>query len=148
MKTLVALILFTSTAFALPAIKITNMEFPDGTWSSKEVNPEKKRATERFYTLGSKVPYQTVLYQLDDRMQPASGIYYNSKNQVYKKCTYKLDGADRIIQVVMYDAKGNLMGTNNNIYGTRNGKSQIIAVDCYDANGNLIPKGKPTGRKR
>ena len=98
MKTIIALIILATTAFALPAKKITNREFPDGTWSSKEMDPEKRKSIERFYTLGSKTPYQTVLYQLDDRLQPMSGIYYNSKNQVFQKCNYKLDGSDRIIQ--------------------------------------------------
>ena len=148
MKTILALIIFATTAFAIPAIKITNKELGDGTWSSKETNAEKRRATERFYRNGSKAPYQTILYQLDDRMQFESGIYYNSKNQVFQKCTYKLDGADRIIQEVVYDAQGKLRGTNNYIYGTRGGQSTLIGVDRYDGNGNLIPKAKPTGRKR
>jgi hypothetical protein len=148
MKLILAFLICATTAFALPAIKITNKEFPDGTWSSKETNPEKRRATERFYTLGSKTPYQTIVYQLDDRMQPASGIYYNAKNQVFQKCTYRLDGSDRIVQEVVYDAQGRLSGTNNYIYGTRGGQSTLIGVDRYDANGNLIPKGKPTGRRR
>lgn len=148
MKTLLALLICASTAFAIPAKKVTNKEFPDGTWSSKETDPEKRRATERFYTLGAKVPYQTILYKLDDRMQPESGIYYNAKNIVFQKCTYKLDGADRIIQEVVYDAQGKLRGTNNFIYGTRGGQSTLIGVDRYDANGNLIPKAKATGRKR
>lgn len=148
MKTILTLFIVASTAFAVPAIKVSNREFPDGTWSSKEINPEKRRSIERFYTSGSKVAYQTILYQLDDRMQPMSGIYYNAKNQVFQKCTYKLDGADRIIQEVVYDAKGNLTGTNNFIYGTRAGQSTLINVDRYDANGNLIPKGRTTGKKR
>lgn len=148
MKTILTLFIVASTAFAVPAIKVSNREFPDGTWSSKEINPEKRRSIERFYTSGSKVAYQTILYQLDDRMQPMSGIYYNAKNQVFQKCTYKLDGADHIIQEVVYDAKGNLTGTNNFIYGTRAGQSTLINVDRYDANGNLIPKGRTTGKKR
>jgi hypothetical protein len=149
MKTLAALLLLaTTTAFAEPAKKVTNREFPDGTWSSKEMDRDKRRSIERFYTAGSKIPYQTILYQLDDRFQPASGIYYNSKNVVFQKCTYKLDGADRISQEVIYDAKGTLMSTNNYIYGTRGGQSTLIGVDRYDANGNLIPKAKVTGRKR
>jgi hypothetical protein len=89
-----------------------------------------------------------VLYQLDDRLQPMSGIYYNAKNQVFQKCNYKLDGSDRIIQEVVYDPKGTLTGTNNYIYGTRGGQSTLIGVDRYDANGNLIPRAKTTGRKR
>ncbi len=148
MKFIIAFLILATTAFALPAKKITNREFPDGTWSSKEMDPEKRRSIERFYTLGSKTPYQTVLYQLDDRLQPMSGIYYNSKNQVFQKCNYKLDGSDRIIQEVVYDAKGTLTGTNNYIYGTRGGQSTLIGVDRYDANGNLIPRAKTTGRKR
>jgi len=148
MKTLILILSLASTALALPAKKITNREFPDGTWSSKESDPEKRRAIERFYVSGAKTPYQTVLYQLDERMQPVSGIYYNAKNQVFQKCTYKLDGADRIIQEIVYDARGNLTGTNNFIFGTRGGQSTLIGVDRYDANGNLNPKGKPTGRKR
>ena len=148
MKIIVTLLICASAAFAVPAKKITNKEFPDGTWSSKETDPEKRRATERFYTSGAKTPYQTILYQLDDRMQPESGIYYNAKNVVFQKCTYKLDGADRIVQEVVYDGQGKLRGTNNFIYGTRGKQSTLIGVDRYDANGNLIPKTKPTGRKR
>ena len=148
MKTLIALLIIATTAFALPAKKVSNREFPDGTWSSKEIDPEKRQSIERFYTRGSKVAYQTVVYKLDARMQPESGIYYNGKNQVFQKCTYILDGADRIIQEIVYDARNALSGTNNYIYGTRGGQSTLINVDRYDANGVLIPKAKVTKRPR
>jgi hypothetical protein len=45
MKIIIALIILATTAFALPAKKITNREFPDGTWSSKEMDPEKRRSS-------------------------------------------------------------------------------------------------------
>lgn len=148
MKTLIALIFITASAFAIPAKKVSNREFPDGTWSSKEIDPDKKQSIERFYTRGSKVAYQTVVYQLDDKQHPVSGIYYNAKNQVFQKCTYILDGEYRILQEVVYDARNTLTGTNNYIYGTRGGKSVLINVDRYDANGVLIPKAKVTKKAR
>ena len=151
MKTLLALILLATSLPAKEIAKrITNRQFEDGTWSSKETDPEKRRAIERFYVLGSKTPYQTILYQLDEDMNPMSGIYYNARNQVFQKCTYKLDGGNppRVIQEVVYNAQGVLTGTNNNIYGTRDGRSTLLSVDRYDASGNLIPRAKVTGRKR
>ena len=148
MKTLIALILITASAFATPAKKVSNREFPDGTWSSKEIDPEKAQSIERFYTRGSKVAYQTVVYKLDPKQHPESGIYYNAKNQIFQKCTYILDGEYRIIQEIVYDSRNTLTGTNNYIYGTRGGQSTLINVDRYDANGVLIPKAKVTKRTR
>ena len=153
MKTLVALLAFAVVAFAKPAIaepaiKVSNRQFEDGTWSSKEINREKLQSIERFYISGAKIPYQTIVYKHDARMQLESGIYYNAKSQVFQKCTYVLDGEDRIIQEVVYSPQGKLSGTNNYIYGTRGGLSKLINVDRYDSNGVLIPKGKVSKRPR
>jgi antitoxin component YwqK of YwqJK toxin-antitoxin module len=137
MKTLAALLASAVVALGIPPKRVTNREYPDGSGSSKETDPEKRQAIETFYSATGRVTHK-VLYQLDERQQPVSAIFYDTKNRIYQKSAYKLDGEDRIIQEVIYDAKGNLLGTRNYNYGTRNGRSTVIDIDTYDANGNLI----------
>ena len=138
----------TAIASAEPPIRITNREFPDGSGSSREMDPSKRQSTETFYDSGRRVTHK-IVYKLDERLQPVSAILYNAKGIVYQKSTYKLDGEDRIIQEVIYDAKGNLLGTKNYNYSTRNGSAIVINVDTYDANGNLIqtPRLSKSGKK-
>jgi hypothetical protein len=137
-------------AFGAPALKVTNRQFEDGTGSSKQVDPEKKQAIESFITGTGKLQYR-IIYSLDDRLQPVSGVYYNAAGRVFQKSAYRLDGADRIIQEVIYDANDKLVCTKNYVYGTRGGKDNtIVAVDVYDANGNLQApprKGGPAKRR-
>ena len=137
MKTLILLFTLTALASALPAIRITNREYPDGSGSSRELDPTKHQSTESFYDSSRRLTHKVVC-KLDERLAPVSAISYNAKGVVYQKSTYKLDGEDRIIQEVIYDAKGNLLGTKNYNYSIRNGSSVAISVDTYDANGNLI----------
>jgi antitoxin component YwqK of YwqJK toxin-antitoxin module len=143
MKTLLALLALSAVTLADPPIRITNREFPDGSGSSKETDPSKRQATETFYDPSRRMTGK-VVYKLDERLQPLSGIYYNAKGVIYQKSAYKLDGEDRIIQEVIYDAQGRLLGTKNYNYGTRNGKAIIVAVDTYDSNGNLIQTPRQT----
>ena len=120
-----------------PALKITNRQFEDGGGSYKQVDPEKKQAIESFITGAGKLQYR-IIYQLDDRLQPVSGVYYNAAGRVFQKSAYRLDGADRIIQEVIYDANDKLVCTKNYVYGSRGGRDNtVVAVDVYDANGNL-----------
>ena len=144
MKTLLALLSLATIALAIPPKRVTNREYADGSGSSKETDPEKRQSIETFYSATGKVTHK-ILYQLDERLQPVSAIYYDPKNRIYQKSAYKLDGADRIIQEVLYDAKGNLLGTRNYNYGTRNGTTMVINIDAYDANGNLIQTPKQSG---
>jgi hypothetical protein len=137
-------------AAAAPALKVTNRQFEDGSGSTKEVDPEKRQAIESFITATGKLQYR-IIYALDERLQPLSGVYYNAAGRVFQKSAYKLDGADRIIQEVVYDASDKLVCTKNYVYGSRGGKdSTVVAVDTYDANGNLmaLPKrGTPAKRR-
>jgi hypothetical protein len=137
MKTLLALLALSTVALAAPPIRITNREFPDGSGSSKETDPEKRQSTETFYDRSRRMTSKAV-YKLDERLQPVSAIFYNARGVVYQKSAFKLDGEDRIIQEVIYDGKGSLLGTKNYNYGTRNGKAVVVTVDSYDSNGNLI----------
>ena len=147
MKTLIAILSLTALAAAAPMKRVTNREYPDGSGSSKETDPEKRQAVETFYGPTRQVTH-TILYQLDERLQPLSAIYYNPKNVVYQKCTYRLDGEDRIIQEVIYDAKDNLLCTKNYTYGTRNGTATVIKTDTYDSSGNLIQSPRQSGSSR
>lgn len=137
MKTLLILLMLSAFASAIPPIRITNREFPDGSGSSRETDPSKRHSSETFYDSTRRMTHK-VIYKLDERLQPMSGIFYNAKGVIYQKSAYKLDGEDRIIQEVIYDAKGNLLGTKNYNYSMRNGSAIVINVDTYDANGNLI----------
>ncbi len=145
---IIFLALSTAAAVAIPPIRITNREYPDGSGSSRETDPSKNQSIETFYTAGRKMTHK-VVYKLDDRQQVMSGIFYNAKGVIYQKSTYRLDGEDRVIQEVIYDAKDNLLGTKNYSYGTRNGKAIVVNVDTYDANGNLIqaPRRPVTSKK-
>ena len=148
MKTLAIFLALTALASAVPPMRITNREYPDGSGSSREMDPSKRESTEVFYDSSRRVTRKAV-YKLDDRLQPVSAILYNAKGVIYQKSTYKLDGEDRIIQEVIYDAKDTLLGTKNYNYGTRNGSAIVINVDTYDANGNLIqtPRLSKSGKK-
>jgi hypothetical protein len=137
-------------ATAAPALKVTNRQFEDGSGSSKQVDPEKKQAIESFITGTGKLQYR-IIYALDERLQPLSGVYYNAAGRVFQKSAYKLDGADRIIQEVVYDANDKLVCTKNYVYGIRGGKDNtVVAVDTYDSNGNLmaVPKKGTPAKKR
>src|SRR5688572_25219717 len=146
---LLILSLFTVSAWSAPALKVTNRQFEDGGGSSKQVDPEKRQAIESFITPTGKLQYR-IIYQLDDRLQPLSGVYYNAAGRVFQKSAYKLDGADRIVQEVIYDANDKLVCTKNYVYGTRGGKDTVVAVDTYDPNGRLIvtPKRSSSGSGR
>ena len=137
MRTLFLFLALSAAALAIPPIRITNREFPDGSGSSRETDPSKRQSTETFYDSTRRMTHK-IIYKLDERQQPMSGIFYNAKGVIYQKSTYRLDGEDRIIQEVIYDAKDNLLGTKNYSYGMHNGKAIVINVDTYDANGNLI----------
>ena len=148
MKTLAIFIALTALASAEPPIRITNREYPDGSGSSREMDPSKRQSTETFYDSRRRVT-QKIVYKLDERLQPVSALLYNAKGILFQKCTYKLDGEDRIFQEVIYDAKDSLLGTKNYHYGTRNGNGIAIFVDTYDSNGNLIqtPRTSKSGKK-
>ena len=77
-----------------------------------------------------------------------SGIYYNAAGVVFQKSSYKLDGADRIVQEVVYDSKDRLVCTKNFIYGTRAGQTKVIGIDLYDSNGVLVRPQKGSGKKK
>jgi hypothetical protein len=151
MKTVLLLISIVSvTAWGTPALKVTNRQFEDGGGSSKQIDPEKRQAIESFITGTGKLQYR-IIYSLDERLQPVSGVYYNAAGRVFQKSAYRLDGADRIIQEVVYDANDKLVCTKNYIYGNRGGKdSAVVGVDTYDANGNLIapPRKNAPARRR
>jgi hypothetical protein len=137
MKTLLIFLALTVMASALPQIRITNREYPDGSGSSREIDPAKRQSTESFYDSSRRLTHR-IVQKLDERLAPLSAIMYNAKGVIYQKSTYKLDGEDRVIQEVIYDAKDNLLGTKNYHYSTRNGSAIVVSVDTYDANGNLI----------
>ncbi len=137
MKTLLMFLALSVIASALPPIRITNREYPDGSGSSRELDPLKKQSTESFYDSSRRLTHK-VVQKLDERLAPVSAITYNAKDVITQKSTYKLDGEDRVIQEVIYDARGNLLGTKNYHYSIRNGTAVVIDVDTYDANGNLI----------
>jgi antitoxin component YwqK of YwqJK toxin-antitoxin module len=137
MKTLIIFLALAAAAVAIPPVRITNREYPDGSGSSRETDPSKQQSTETFYDSSRRMTHKAV-YKLDERLAPLSAIFYNAKGIIYQKSTYRLDGEDRIIQEVIYDARGNLLGTKNYSYGTRNGKDTVVNVDTYDANGNLV----------
>lgn len=147
MKTIIVFLALSTFAFAAPAKKITNREFPDRSGSSKEIDPDKRQSIETFYDQSRKPTYK-IVYKLDERMQPMSGIYYNGAGVVFQKSTYKLDGADRIIQEVVYNSKDRLVCTKNFIYGTRAGQTKVIGIDTYDSNGVLIRPQQSGGKKR
>ena len=147
MKTIIVLLALSTFAFAAPAKKITNREFPDHSGSSKEIDPDKHQSIETFYDSSRKPTYK-IVYKLDERLQPVSGIYYNAAGTVFQKSTYKLDGADRIIQEVVYDAKDRLVCTKNFIYGTRAGQTKVIGIDTYDSNGTLIRPQQASGKRK
>ena len=143
MKTLILLFALTALASAVPPIRITNREYPDGSGSSREMDPSKRESVESFYDSSRKLTHK-IVYKLDDHLAPLSAIMYNAKGVIYQKSTYKLDGEDRVIQEVIYDPKGSLLGTKNFTYGIRNGSGIAVNVDTYDANGNLIQTPRPS----
>src|SRR5687767_13927506 len=100
--TLLILATLNLAVFGPPALKVTNRQYEDGSGSSKQLDPEKKQAIESFITGAGRLQYR-IIYQLDERLQPLSGIYYNAAGRVFQKSAYKLDGSDRIIQEVVYD---------------------------------------------
>ena len=147
-----------STSFAQAAKKLSNRQFPDGTGSSKEVDPSTGESIETFYDVSGRVTYK-IRYKLDARLQPVSGIYYNSAGRVFQKSAYKLDPEDRIIQEVVYDSRDRLVCTKNFEYGMRTqmvqGKQTRTAyvekVYIYDANGrlkNVEQAGRKAAKKR
>ena len=151
MKTALALLCLSTlalTAHAERAVRVTNTEHNDGSWSSKEVDPEKKQTTEMFYTAARKLNYK-IIYQLDDRLQPVSGLYYNKLGKVFQKSTYTLDGADHMIQEIVYDARDSLVCTKNYIWGTRYGQAALLEVQVYDRMGRLTKtqKGSASGSR-
>src|SRR4051794_34664879 len=132
-------------AWAAPATRVTNRQFEDGGGSSKVLDAEKRQSIESFISATGKLQYR-IIYALDERLQPISGVYYNAAGRVFQKSAYRLDGADRIIQEVVYDANDKLVCTKNYVYGTRGTKDNtVIAVDTYDANGTLQPTARRGG---
>lgn len=136
-KHLLIFLALSAVAIAIPPIRLTNREYPDGSRSSREIDPIKHLSTESFFDPGLRLTHKLVC-KLDERLAAVSAIMYNAKGVVMQKSTYKLDGEDRIIQEVIYDPRDNLLGTKNYHYSTRNGSSVVVSVDTYDANGNLI----------
>ncbi len=134
-----------SLAFAAPAKRVTNTEHDDGSGSSKEIDPEKKQSIESFFDSNRKPRYK-IVYTLDNRLQPVSAIYYNNAGKIFQKSRYTLDGADHMIQEVVYDAKDTLVCTKNYIWGTRFRQATLLEVKMYDRNGNLM-KTQNTTRK-
>ena len=149
MKTLAIFLALTALASALPPIRITNREYPDGSGSSREMDPSKRQSVETFYDSRRRVT-RKIVYKLDERLQPVSALLYNANGVLFQKSAYKLDGEDRIIQEVIYDAKDRLLGTKNYNYTTRNGAAIVVNVDTYDANGNLLqtPRLSKSGKKK
>lgn len=146
---LASLLVLAAPAFAAPASKVTNRQFEDGSGSSKQIDPEKRQAIESFISPTGKLQYR-IIFTLDERLQPVSGVYYNAAGRVFQKSAYRLDGADRIIQEVVYDPNDKLVCTKNYVYGSRSGKDNtVVAVDTYDANGQLLraPRGQGRGRR-
>ncbi len=148
MRTLILFLALASAASAVPPLRITNRGYPDGSGSSRETNALKRESIETFYDSSRRMTHK-VVYKLDDRLQPQSGIFYNAKGLIYQKSTYRLDGEDRIIQEVIYDAKDSLICTKNYTYGSRNGGAIVVNVDTYDANGNLVqaPRRSSSSKK-
>jgi len=135
---LLALMVLGMSAFAAPrGTKVTNRQFPDGTGSSKIMNPDKKTAEETFMDSKGKVTHK-IVYALDERLQPVSAACYSAKGILNYKSAYTLDGADRIIQEVMSNGQGKLICTKNYIYGTRNGQSQLLEIEWYDSKNNRV----------
>jgi hypothetical protein len=144
MKTLPAIalsLLLATTALAAPAKRVTNTEHEDGSGSSKEIDPEKRESVETFYDSRRKPTYK-IVYQLDDRLQPKSGIYYNNAGKIFQKSTYTLDGADRMIQEIVYDGRDALVCTKNYIWGVRFRQPALLEVQVYDRNGRLTKTQK------
>jgi hypothetical protein len=141
LRSFLSILVLSSVAFAAPAKRVTNTEHDDGSGSSKEVDPDKKQTIESFFDSRRKPTYK-IVYKLDDRLQPISGIYYNNSGKIFQKSSYTLDGADRMIQEVVYDAKDSLVCTKNYIWGTRFGQSALVEVQVYDRNGNLTKTQK------
>lgn len=152
------LCLLPALALAEPARRVTNTEHEDGSGSSKDIDPEKRQSIESFFDQSRK-PLYKIVYQLDSRLQAQSGIYYNNAGRIFQKSTYTFDGADRMIQEIVYDAKDTLVCTKNYIWGTRFGKPSLLEVHTYDRNGRLsktqkvgadaaptVPSGKPKKR--
>lgn len=131
---LLALATFASLALGAPAKRVTHTEHEDGTGSSKEIDPEKRESTETFFNSQRKPMYK-IVYKLDDRLQPQSGVYYNNAGKIFQKSTYTLDGADRMIQEVVYDGRDALVCTKNYIWGTRFGKPALVKVEVYNKHG-------------
>jgi len=129
------------SADAAPAVRVTNTEHNDGSGSSKAIDPEKRESVETFFDAGRKPTYK-IVYKLDDRLQPVSGIYYNNAGRIFQKSTYTLDGADHMIQEIVYDGKDALVCTKNYVWGTRYGQPTLIEVQVYDRNGNLTKSQK------
>jgi hypothetical protein len=146
MKPLIIIAALATAAFAAPATKVTNRQFDDGSGSSKVMDPVKRQSVETVYANG-RVAYK-IVYTLDERLQPLSGVYYNAAGRVFQKSAYKLDGVDRIVQEVVYTAQGKLVCTKNYIYGTRAGKDSVVGIDTYDSNGNLIRPPAKGGKRR
>jgi hypothetical protein len=140
-------LILVGSAFAAPAIRVTNTEHNDGSGSSKEIDPEKRQSIETFFD-GSRKPAYKIVYQLDDRLQPVSGIYYNNAGRIFQKSTYTLDALDHMIQEIIYDAKDSLVCTKNYIWGTRYGQPSLIEVQVYDRNGRLTKAQKGGGLRR
>jgi len=145
-----ALFLALSTAaLAEPMIRVINREFPDGSGSSRHLDPSKRESTETFYDSSRRITHK-IVYKLDDRLAPVSAIMYNAKGIIYQKSAYKTDGEDRVIQEVIYGPRDNLIGTKNYIYTIRTNGSIGVSVDTYDANGNLIqtPRLSSSAKKK
>src|SRR5438552_15168834 len=76
MKTLILFLALVTVAAAIPPIRITNREYPDGSGSSRETDPSKQQSVETFYETayesGRRVRRMThkVIYKLDERLQP------------------------------------------------------------------------------
>lgn len=139
---LLAVIALTLPALAAPrGTKVTNRQFPDGTGSSKITDPDKKTAEETFVDAKGRVTHK-IVYALDNRLQPISASCYSAKGILNYKSSYKLDGADRIVQEVMSNGQGKLICTKNYIYGTANGQSVLQEIEWYDSKGQRVEMKK------
>ena len=143
---LVMITLISPLGAAPRGIKVTNRQYPDGSGSSKLLDPEKRTAEETFVDSRGRTTHK-IVYGLDERQQPASAHYYSAAGVLVYKATYKLDGADRIIQEVMMDKNGKLLYTRNYNYGTRNGRSAVLGIDLYDDQNRLVVPAKTKKRK-
>ncbi len=148
-KVILLLLALSAAAFAEPTIRVINREYPDGSGSSRQIDPSKRESTETFYDSSRRMTHR-IVYKLDERLAPVSAILYNAKGLIYQKSAYKTDGEDRVIQEVIYGPKDNLLGTKNYIYSMRSNGSIGVSVDTYDANGNLIqtPRLSTSGKKK